>query len=201
MTTQRIIDLERGVDGSEIEALLVGLTDKNLTDVARHWKLRLEGTQEEDQFWDWEQKHRVYTRHAQYEGYAIECGGMTQGLMLIAIAGYRSWVEPQRRLVYIHSIATAPWNRTRLQDPVEYRLVGTTLLEFARFRSDELGYGGLVGLHALPGVEGFYRRLGFMDCGMDEEKENLAYFEWYQRQSTESIEWEEWEDDTDGIQD
>jgi hypothetical protein len=135
----------------------------------------------------------------QYESYAIECEGMTQGLMLIAIGGYRSWVEPQRRLVYIHSIATAPWNRTQLQVPVEYRLVGTTLLEFARFRSYELGYGGLIGLHALPGAEGFYRKLNFMDCGVDEEKENLAYFEWYQRQAPESNEWEEWEDDTDGI--
>jgi hypothetical protein len=199
MTTQRIIYLERGVDGVEVEAFLVSLTEQNLIDVSRYWKPRLQGTREGDQFWDWEQKHRVYTRNAQYESYAIECDGRTQGLMLIAISGYRSWVESQRRLVYVHSIATAPWNRTQLQSPVMYRLVGTTLLDFARFRSYELGYGGLVGLHALPGAEGFYRRLNFMDCGMDEEKENLAYFEWYQQQSTSHDEWDEWEDITDGI--
>jgi hypothetical protein len=199
MTTQQIIYLEQGVDGVEVEALLVSLTNKNLSDVSQHWQPRLQGTHEDDQFWNWEQKHRVYTRNAQYESYAVECGGMTQGLMLIAIGGYRSWVESRRRLVYVHSIATAPWNRTQLQNPVLYRLVGTTLLEFARFRSNELGYGGLVGLHALPGAEGFYRRLNFMDCGMDEEKENLAYFEWYQQQSTNHDEWDEWEDSTDGI--
>jgi hypothetical protein len=199
MTTQQIIQLERGVNGVEVEAILVSLTDKNLIDVERYWQPHLEETSEADQFWDWEQKHRIYTRNAQYESYAIECEGMTQGLMLVAIRGYRSWIESQRRLVYVHSIATAPWNRTQLQNPVEYRLVGTTLLEFARFRSYELGYGGLVGLHALPGAEGFYRKLQFMDCGVDEEKENLAYFEWYQRQSTESDEWDEWEDETDGI--
>jgi hypothetical protein len=37
------------------------------------------------------------------------------------------------------------------------------------------------GLHALPGSEGFYRKVGMMDCGADETKENLTYFEWYRR--------------------
>jgi hypothetical protein len=201
MAVEQIIRLERGVDRVKVDAVLMPLTDKHLIDFERDWQPLLAGTREADQFWDWEQKNRVYTRSPQYESYAIECDGMTQGLLLIAVSGYRSWFEPLRRLVYVHSVSTAPWNRAHLQPVVRYRLVGTTLLEFSRFRSDELGYGGLVGLHALPGAEEFYRRVGLVDCGMDEAKENLAYFEWYQRQSAELNDWEELEDNGDEIQD
>jgi hypothetical protein len=67
---------------------------------------------------------------------------------------------------------------------VAFRAIGRTLLQFARFRSEELGYDGLVGLHALPGAEGFYRTMGMIDCGADETKENLTYFEWYCRRAS-----------------
>lgn len=55
------------------------------------------------------------------------------------------------------------------------------MLQFARFRSEELGYGGLVGVHSLLGAEKFYLRMGMIDGGIDAEKENLRYFEWYRR--------------------
>lgn len=110
---------------------------------------------------------------------------MTQGLMLIATLGHRSWFEPRRRVVYVHFLATAPWNRPLVQDPPRYRLSGTLLLRFARQRSEQVGYLGLVGLHTLPEAEDFYRRMGMIDCGLDAEKDNLTYFEWYQRQTPE----------------
>ena len=52
------------------------------------------------------------------------------------------------------------------------------LLLWARERSQELGYQGRVGLHALPEAEGFYRRIGMPDYGSDPEKEGLVYFEY-----------------------
>jgi hypothetical protein len=52
-------------------------------------------------------------------------------------------------------------------------------MQFARLRSEELGYGGLVGVHSLPEAEAFYRKLKMNDCDLDEECENLRYFEWY----------------------
>ena len=61
--------------------------------------------------------------------------------------------------------------------------MGGALLRFARFRSEELDYGGLVGLHSLPTAEMFYRKMGMIDGGVDAEKENLTYFEWYRRDS------------------
>lgn len=171
-----------------MEAILTDISQKHLDDFDTLWKARLQRSTQEDQFWDWELKHRVYLSDAHYEGYAIECEGRTQGLMLLSTVGYRSWFDPDRRIVYVHSLATAPWNRPSLQTPVLYRLVGSILLRFARYRSEALGYGGLVGLHALPGAEAFYQRMNLINCGADETKENLTYFEWYTRR--ESV-WDE----------
>jgi hypothetical protein len=78
-------------------------------------------------------------------------------------------------------LATAPWNRLSNPDPRGFRAVGSALFRFARFRSEELGYGELVGLHSLPAAEAFYRKLGMIDGGADAEKDNLTYFEWYRR--------------------
>ncbi|UBF24184.1 GNAT family N-acetyltransferase [Kovacikia minuta CCNUW1] len=175
------VPIIRERDDQVVKALLVTLAEKHLHDFEGLWKQRLRSSEQADQFWDWELKHRAYLSSVAYEGYAIECEQITQGLMLIATQGHHSQFEPHRRLVYVHSLASAPWNRPSLQTPVEFRAVGRTLLQFARFRSEELGYEGLVGLHALPGAEGFYRRMGMIDCGADGMKEDLTYFEWYCR--------------------
>ena len=105
-------------------------------------------------------------------------GVRSSGMILLATRGYRSWVEPQRRVIYVEALATAPWNRSQLQVP-QYRLVGGTLMEFARYRSEAIGYGGLVALHSFPGAEGFYTQLGLLNCGADPDYDNLVYFEWY----------------------
>lgn len=112
--------------------------------------------------------------------------------MLIETQVHCSWYAPRRRVVYVHSLATAPWNRANLPNPTCRAVVGA-LLEFAQYRSEALGYGGLVGTHALPDAEDFYRRMSMSECGADEERENLVYFEWH-RQSEAEFEFEEWDD-------
>lgn len=52
------------------------------------------------------------------------------------------------------------------------------LLNFARFRSLDLGYEGRVALHALPGAERFYDSRNMMNFGADSDKEDLIYFEY-----------------------
>lgn len=116
------------------------------------------------------------------ELYAIECDGTTQGLMTIDILKKRCYIESQlrRRLVYIRALATAPWNRPAITNPPTYKGVGGTLIDFAIARSEELGYQGRIGLHALPSALVFYRKLrvGLLDSGPDpEEPDNLNYFE------------------------
>ena len=179
------LQLLRVRDRQPVEAQLCSIQSKHLDDFERHWKPVLLGSLEEDQYWDWKRKNRIYGSSAGAEAYAIECEQMTQGLMLIKTLGHRSWFESFRRVVYVHFLATAPWNRPSVQDPPRYRLSGTLLLRFARQRSEEVGYLGLVGLHALPEAEHFYRRMGMIDCGLDARKDNLTYFEWYQRQTRE----------------
>ena len=189
MSVQFEVQLIRVRDAASIVGSLVTLSTKHLDDFRAVWRERLRTSADEDQYWDWEQKQRIYLsdRAGIYEGYAIECEGLTQGMMLLQVRGYRSQVESNRRLIYVHSLATAPWNRLSKPDPHGFRAVGSALLRFARFRSEELGYGGLVGLHSLPAAQMFYRKMGMIDGGADAEKENLTYFEWY-RQDPDLIE-------------
>ncbi len=58
------------------------------------------------------------------------------------------------------------------------------MLQFARYRSEELDNDGLVGLPSLPTAEPFYRKMGMIDDGTDPSQENMTYFEWYRRRPT-----------------
>ncbi|MEP0873982.1 hypothetical protein NDA01_30215 [Trichocoleus desertorum AS-A10] len=91
---------------------------------------------------------------------------------------HRSQLPQRDRLIYVEALAVAPWNRRLLENPPYLQGVGRTLLLWARQRSLELGYGGRVGLHALPGSEGFYRRNQMAEYGPDSDKEGLIYFEY-----------------------
>lgn len=98
--------------------------------------------------------------------------------MTIETQWHRSWIAPHPQLVYVEALASAPWNRSNLQQPPTLRGVGSVLLNFARRRSLDLGYGGRIGLHALPGAEAFYTLKNMTDYGSDPDKENLVYFEY-----------------------
>ncbi|WP_228039823.1 hypothetical protein [Nodosilinea sp. LEGE 07088] len=91
---------------------------------------------------------------------------------------HRSWLPQRFPLVYVEYLASAPWNRRLLENPPYLIGVGRALLLFTRQRSVELGYGGRVGLHALPGAEAFYRRYDMPDYGSDPDKDGLVYFEY-----------------------
>jgi hypothetical protein len=187
-------------DRQLVEAKLSLASSKHLQSFEQHWQPILLNTMSEDRYWDWLRKKQTYGSRPGAQSYAIECEEMTQGLMLIETLRHRSWFKPRQRIVYVHSVATAPWNRSSIQEPPKYRLVGSALLEFAQYRSIELGYQGLVGLHALPEAEEFYRRLGMIECGCDPNKEGLMYFEWFGQQASSSNELEEavnWEDEPD----
>jgi hypothetical protein len=186
LSVQPEVQLIRVRDAALIKGLIAPLTTKHLDDFRTLWRERLRTSDDEDQYWDWERKKRIYLTGGGglYEGYAIECEQLTQGMMILQIKGYRSQVEPNRRLVYVHSIATAPWNRISNPDPDGFRAVGRAFLKLAQLRSEELGYGGLVGLHSLPNAEAFYRKMEMIDGGADDQKENLTYFEWYRPRPT-----------------
>lgn len=178
----RTIQLLQVQDQQVVDAILTEVTEQHLEDARTLWEPILEGSGQDDEYWNWVGKSRRSKFLPGDELYAIECEGITQGLIMLDVLKKRCLIESQlrRRLVYISALATAPWNRPAITNPPTYKGVGGNLVDFAVARSHELGYQGRIGLYALPGALGFYRklRIGLLDCGPDpEEPDNLVYFE------------------------
>ena len=175
-----------------VEATLCKLAPHHVEDFEAYWKSALAEMAQEDKFWDWAFKQRAATSYSNYECYAIEAAERTQGLMMIETQWHYSVIAAGHPLVYIEALSVAPWNRARGQGLPRFKRVGTSLLEFSRARSEALGYGGRVGLHALLGAEGFYDSRNMMrfepepDPFIDDDESPLAYFEYPPRRRTRS---------------
>ena len=177
------VELRRGADNQAVPATLLSLTSKHVEDFVRQWRSQLEKTSQEDKYWDWHFKQRLSATRDNYETYAVECEGVTQGLIALETQKHRSVLEPGESLVYVVALSAAPWNRKQVQNPPLFKRVGTLLLRFSRIRSLALGYKGRVGLHALPDAEGFYERRNMtrFDFSADtyvDSDEPLTYFEY-----------------------
>ncbi|MEO0852963.1 MAG: GNAT family N-acetyltransferase [Cyanobacteria bacterium J06648_11] len=170
--------------GQFVEATLRELSQKHVDDFETHWKAALVEMAQEDKFWDWAFKQRAAMTYGNYECYAVEADERTQGLMMIETQWHYSVIADAQPLVYIEALSAAPWNRAQRQGAARFKRVGTSLLAFARARSEALGYGGRVGLHSLPGAEGFYESQHMMRCEtapdpfIDDDENPLAYFEY-----------------------
>jgi hypothetical protein len=143
----------------------------------------------EDSHWQWPAKVKDRTGQLQWNSYALRCAGSTQGLMFVDMLR-RCRLESQRNLhmVYIDLLATAPWNRQRLTPQPVYRGVGEALMLEAILQSSEEGFGGRIGLHALPGAESFYRdEWGMESLGVDPNYSDLHYFEMTTQQASELL--------------
>jgi hypothetical protein len=129
----------------------------------------------QDWHWDWVGKAK---NEAVYESYAIECGDMTQGLMLVATAPHFGRLESQLGLdlCYIELLASAPWNRPKFSETPKYKGGGRILLATAISLSVELELKGRIGLHSLPESESWYDEQGMKRCGLDRDKK-MQYFE------------------------
>lgn len=192
MSLIQTIELSLGSSGELISADLVNLSDKHVEDYEQHWQPRLKEFSQEDQDLSWRFKEQLANRQANYESYAVEYNGMTQGMMLLETQYHWSMFTPGQRLVYVETVVSAPWNRIYIQRPPHIKGVGRGLIEFARQRSQVLGYNGRIGLHSLPGAVQFYERLGMMRLELDPEEivdadEDVPYFEYMgQTQEQES---------------
>ncbi|MFO7904958.1 MAG: GNAT family N-acetyltransferase, partial [Pirellulaceae bacterium] len=81
-----------------------------------------------------------------------------------------------------------PWNWRipELNREGEFRSIGSVLLWRAVRQSEEEGFHGRIGLHALPQAEPFYEKAGMESLGPDQNKQNLLYFE-LTRQGAQSL--------------
>jgi hypothetical protein len=175
------VELTRGADNLPVEGFIVKLAQNHIDDFANLWLSQLRVVEADDKFWDWEFKLGLIDRNLEYEGYALEAEGCTQGLMKIETQRHGSIQARGQRLVYIQYLTSAPWNRKEILSPQRFRGTGTNLLRYARLRSVELGYKGRVGLHSLPKSEQFYENQLMTNCGKEEgeeEEDNLIYFEY-----------------------
>ncbi|MGK7928242.1 MAG: GNAT family N-acetyltransferase [Spirulina sp.] len=172
------VEIKRVKDGKWIQAVIVPIAPNHVRDYEEHWQPLLENLREEDKYWDWALKKRIALQDDNFEIYALECEGLTQGLMELETQWHRSQIDESDRIVYIEYLASAPWNRTNSKTQRIYSGIGKILLEFARQRSLDLGYGGRVSLHALLNAVRFYESQNMSNYGADPDKDNLDYFEY-----------------------
>ena len=133
----------------------------------------------EDAHWEWSKKALERAGELQWNSYAVQCGQRTQGLMYVnLIPRCRLPEQVGEHMVTIDLLATAPWNRPNLAQSPVYRGVGGLLMTEAILLSRDEGFGGRIGLHALPRAANFYRTQWCMESlGADPHYGDLHYFE------------------------
>jgi len=60
MAVRAEVQLIRVRDNTPVPAWLATLTPDHLNDFRTLWRERLRSSDDEDQYWDWEQKQRIY---------------------------------------------------------------------------------------------------------------------------------------------
>lgn len=133
----------------------------------------------QDAGWKWPEIAAAAVERVDLDSFAVEAGGVTQGLMLLNL-NRRSRIDGQQQahLVYVELLATAPWNRNGFVDQPKYKGVGRLLLAAAISLSYEQEFFGRVGLHALVQSENWYEQIcGMTNLGPDPAYADLRYFE------------------------
>lgn len=198
------IYLIEGGTGAEVEAeLRDAIEQAQLDDWERKWQpalLRIlmelvkRGVPRRDwpqsYHWDWARKTAEVQGLLAFKGFSVVAQGVTQGLARVDLT--KSAREPSqvgKPLVYLDYVEVAPWNRPELGAVPRFRGVGTALVSAVIQLSDEEGFRGRIGLHALPQSEGFYRdRCRMTDFGPDSATQNLRYFEMTAEQARSFLE-------------
>jgi hypothetical protein len=198
------IQIGRRAGGPVDATLLDGMAPQDLLVVENEWAAErsrimqelLESTVPRPQWpqslhWDWRQK-APELRLLECTGFGIVCEQSWQGLMLTRTASYSARLAPDngKPLVYIDFLEIAPWNWVvpELGRQGRFRSVGSMLFWRAVKQSEQEGFKGRVGLHALPQAEQFYERAcGMTPLGQDSGKENLLYLELTSQQARELL--------------
>ena len=135
----------------------------------------------EHSHWNWKLKlEQERLENSLYKCFAI-VRGEPQGLMMLKYGGEfvcRHARQQGKPLVYLAYVESAPWNVKEYTDAICYSGIGTEFYKMAVRFSHHLGFAGKIGLHSLPGAEGFYSNACQMtSLGHDPKYDNLVYFE------------------------
>jgi hypothetical protein len=203
------IRIQRRSDGADVEAaLLDSMAPHDLLVVENVWSIErslvmqelLQSAVSRSQWpqslhWDWQRK-APQLRLLECSGFGIVCEQQWQGVMLTETASYSAKLAPDqgKPLVYIDFLEVAPWNWVipEIGRSGRFRAVGSTLFWRAVKQSEEEGFQGRVGLHALPQAVPFYERAcGMTPLGSDASKQNLLYMELSRQQAVKILQKEE----------
>lgn len=111
----RLILLENVQSGEPIEAQLVHLEPTHIADYEDAWLPLLNASQDEDvQAFNWRVKREWAVSTVGREAYGILVDGRVQGMILMEVERHRSRSGSGARLIYVESLAVAPWNRRSL---------------------------------------------------------------------------------------
>ena len=132
--------------------------------------------------WNWSKKAPLL-QYLDTQGFGIVWDKKWQGVALTKSSPLHvSKIGPDKGkpLVYVDFIESAPWNWVipEIGQRGKFRAIGSALFWRAVKLSEEEGFHGRVGLHALRQAEWFYEKAcGMTPVGRDANKQNLLYFE------------------------
>jgi len=189
---------------SEVAELWDAITEQQLADWEAEWvpelmnavrSLNRRGVHRQhwpqSRHWDWRKKVEYLQGMLAYPRFSIVCGGVTQGMMIVDTTTKCCRIDSQKgkNLVYVEYVENAPWNRSELHNPPQYRGVGSILIRAAVALSHEEGFKGRIGLHSLPQANSFYANTcGMTDLGGDPGYQKLRYFEMTPEQAVTFLE-------------
>ncbi|MFK5948173.1 MAG: hypothetical protein QM500_05325 [Methylococcales bacterium] len=190
--------------GAIVEAeLWDAITEKNLADWEADWiphlfvllkSLKQKGVERrlwpQSRHWHWSDKVKAIEGKLSNQCFSIVCDGNTQAMMTTDLVR-RAQLDVQKNshLVYVDFLEVAPWNRGELIGcPPKYSGAGSILIRAAIELSKQEGFRGRIGLHSLPQANDFYaNKVGMTDLGLDENYQNLRYFEMTVEQAEEYV--------------
>lgn len=167
-----------------VAAEITAMTDQHVELLNATWirafELRNERQERDEDFLMWNTGKGyldlVFHRE-EFQSFSLVADDIVQGVLLLESVPLMSRLEPDRSLVYVRYLATAPWNRRNKIGPGWFRGVGTLLLAHAAQVSRNKGCEGRLGLHSLCGSDEFYEKLGMHNLGLDAARRGLNYFE------------------------
>lgn len=138
------------------------------------WRHMLAEMAIQDQHWQWRSKCGPA---GDLRTLALLNGPEVEAVMVLRVGEPSRGKTRTELVVYIDYVAVAPWNRSAVHDPPRFRNLGTLMVGAAVEISRLAGMEGRCGLHSLSQAEGFYRRIGMQDLGLDAGYDGLRYFE------------------------
>ncbi|MGL6335694.1 hypothetical protein [Aeromonas jandaei] len=160
--------------GKLIDSILIEHPDSSNYD-ENQWRQLFQTYNIEDVGWNWNEKSLHY-KAPDYEWFFLTAAQQIQAV-LVLYHPKNSRIDGEY-ISYIDYLASADWNRARPGHKPKFKNSARILLrEAARHSTQRLSYRPGFSLHSLPAAEGFYKKLGMIDFGLDTNKENLLYLE------------------------